>query len=127
MEIEPKIYASNLGHESTGLMIHIINLTSSNTSVGSSNTGKIRTFWENKYTHFSNDVDTVTITITSPNNDSWGRYFNETLTSAGLESGTHFNITTIPPYTERIEITGPGSTEDIYLSIYETKIKSNAE
>lgn len=127
MEVEPKIYATTLGPNSIGLMIHIINVTGTNSSFGSSNIGKIRSLWDDTKSEPSKYVDNVTITITSQNNDSWSRYFNETLTSAGLSSGINFNITNITANTERIDINGPGSSEDIYLSIYETKIESNVE
>jgi len=126
IEVEPKIYATNLGPNSIGLMIHIINLTGSNTSVGSTNTGKIRTQLTTNVLGNSYYVDDVTITITSQNNDSWARYFNETLTSANLQND-QFNITNVPDNTVEIKIDGSGSSEDIYLSIYETMIKSNAE
>lgn len=127
MEIEPLMYAADLGPNSVGLMIHIINIIGSNTSVAGTSTGKIRTFMTKEVEGRSMYVDDVTITISSRNNDSWGRYFNETLTEAHLQSGSGFSISTIAENTEQIKINGSGTTEDIYLSIYWTEIESNAE
>ena len=124
MEAEPKIYATNLGSGNIGLMIHIINITGSNTSMGSTNTGKIRTLLAENGKGSSRYVDNVTITITSQNNDSWGRYFNETLTNA---KASDFSIDYLGENTEQIIINGSNNPGDIYLSIYETEIEINAE
>lgn len=133
MEAEPRIYASNLGSGNIGLMIHIINITGSNTSIGSINSGKIRTLMESEVQGNSWYVDKVTITITSQNNDSWSRYFKETLTNADPSGSSLFSIKNSGENTEEIIIIGynsrnPGDIpRDIYLSIYETKIEINAE
>jgi hypothetical protein len=131
MEAEPRIYASNLGSGNIGLMIHIINITGSNTSIGSINSGKIRTLMEydDKKTEVRGSwyVDNVTITITSQNNDSWSRYFNETLTNADPSGRSQFSINNFGKNTEKIIIIGSRNPGDIYLSIYETKIEINAE
>lgn len=138
MEAEPRIYASNLGSGNIGLMIHIINITGSNTSIGSTNSGKIRTLMESEVqgsNSWGNSwyVDRVTITITSQNNDSWSRYFKETLTNADPSGSSLFIINNFGENTEKIIIIGSGSRNpediprDIYLSIYETKIEINAE
>jgi hypothetical protein len=132
MEAEPRIYASNLGSGNIGLMIHIINITGSNTSIGSTNSGKIRTLLSSDGQNYhpiylAIYVDNVTITITSQNNDSWGSYFNETLTRAGLSGTTQFSIVDLGENREKIIIYGSRNPGDIYLSIYETQIEINAE
>ena len=124
MEFEPLIYASDLGSGNIVLMIHIINVTGANSSTGGEGTGKIRTSFEDRVNLYSGDVDCVNITISSQNNDSWGRYFNYTLSNAGLDySSGDF---TIDQSSGKVEIKISGGNY-IHLSIYETKILARVE
>ncbi len=124
MEIDPLIYASDLGSGNIGLMIHIINVTGENSSIGGEGTGKIRTSFEGRGNLYSGEVNSVNITISSQNDDSWGRYFNDTLSNAGLDS-SDFSVDQSDGNVE-IEI-DVGSGNYIQLSIYETKILARVE
>ncbi len=124
MEFEPLIYASDLGSGNIVLMIHIINVTGANSSTGGEGTGKIRTSFKDRVNLYSGDVDSVNITISSQNNDSWGWYFNDTLSKAGLDySSGDF---TIDQSSGKVEIKISGRNY-IHLSIYETKILTKVE
>jgi len=125
MEIDPLIYASDLGSGNIGLMIHIINVTGANSSIGGEGTGKIRTSFEERSNLYSGEVNSVNITISSQNDDSWGRYFNDTLLNAGLAS-SDFSVDQSDGNVE-IEIDVSGSGNYIQLSIYETKILARVE
>jgi len=125
MEIDPLIYASDLGSGNIGLMIHIINVTGANSSIGGEGTGKIRTSFEGRGNLYSGEVNSVNITIFSQNDDSWGRYFNDTLLNAGLAS-SDFSVIQSDGNVE-IEIDVSGSGNYIQLSIYETKILARVE
>jgi len=125
MEIDPLIYASDLGSGNIGLMIHIINVTGTNSSIGGEGTGKIRTSFEGRGNLYSGEVNSVNITISSQNDDSWGRYFNDTLLNAGLAS-SDFSVDQSDGNVE-IEIDVSGSGNYIQLSIYETKILARVE
>ena len=122
MEMEPLIYASDLGSGNIGLMIHIINVTGANSSTGGEGTGKIRTSFEERVNLYSGEVGNVNITISSQNNDSWGRYFNDTLSNAGLAS-SDFSVYQSDGNVE-IKIS---SGNYIQLSIYETKILARGQ
>lgn len=125
MEIDPLIYASDLGSGNIGLMIHIINVTGANSSIGGEGTGKIRTSFEERGNLYSGEVNSVNITISSQNDDSWGRYFNDTLLNAGLAS-SDFSVDQSGGNVEiRIYVSGSGNY--IQLSIYETKILARVE
>lgn len=125
MEIDPMIYASDLGSGNIGLMIHIINVTGANSSIGGEGTGKIRTSFNERGNLYSGEVNSVNITISSQNNDSWGRYFNDTLSNTGLAS-SDFSVYQSGGNVE-IEIDVSGSGNYIQLSIYETKILAKVE
>ena len=125
MEIDPLIYASDLGSGNIGLMIHIINVTGTNSSIGGEGTGKIRTSFNERGNLYSGEVNSVNITISSQNNDSWGRYFNDTLSNTGLAS-SDFSVYQSGGNVE-IEIDVSGSGNYIQLSIYETKILAKVE
>jgi FlaG/FlaF family flagellin (archaellin) len=122
MEIEPLIYASDLGSGNIGLMIHIINITGANSSIGGKGTGKIRTSFEERVNLYSGEVKNVSITVSTRNNDAWGRYFNDTLSDCGLAS-SDFSV-----YQSggNVEATISGGNY-IQLSIYETKILTRVE
>ena len=122
MEMDPLIYASDLGSGNIGLMIHIINVTGANSSTGGDGTGKIRTSFEERVNLYSGDVTSVNITISSQNNDSWERYFNDFNDTL---SHTGFSFTVIPSY-DKVEIKISGGNY-IQLSIYETKILARVE
>ena len=126
MEIDPLIYASDLGSGNIGLMIHIINVTGANSSIGGEGTGKIRTSFNERGNLYSGEVNSVNITISSQNNDSWGRYFNDTLSNAGLDYSSDFSVYQSGGNVE-IEIDVSGSGNYIQLSIYETKILARVE
>jgi len=127
MEIDPMIYASDLGSGNIGLRIHIINVTGANSSIGGEGTGKIRTSFEDRVNLYSGEVNSVNITISSQNYDSWGRYFNDTLSNAGLNySSGDFRVDQSNGNVE-IEIDGSTSGNYIQLSIYETKILARVE
>ena len=127
MEIDPLIYASDLGSGNIGLMIHIINVTGENSSIGGEGTGKIRTSFEERGNLYSGEVNSVNITIFSQNSDSWGRYFNDTLSNAGLNySSGDFRVDQSNDNV-KIEIDGLTSGNYIQLSIYETKILARVE
>lgn len=123
MEIDPMIYASDLGSGNIGLMIHIINVTGANSSIGGEGTGKIRTSFNERGNLYSGEVNSVNITISSQNNDSWGRYFNDTLSNAGLDYSSDF---TVDQSNGKVEIK-ISSGNYIQLSIYETKILAKVE
>ena len=124
MEFEPLIYASDLGSGNICLMIHIINVTGANSSTSGEGTGKIRTSFEDRVNLYSGYVDSVNIIISSQNSDSWGRYFNDTLSIAGLDySSLDF---TIDQTSGEVEIKISGGNY-IQLSIYETKILTRVE
>lgn len=125
MEIDPMIYASDLGSGNIGLMIHVINVTGANSSIGGEGTGKIRTSFNARGNLYSGEVNSVNITISSQNNDSWGRYFNDTLSNTGLAS-SDFSVYQSGGNVE-IEIDVSGSGNYIQLSIYETKILAKVE
>jgi len=125
MEIDPLIYASDLGSGNIGLMIHIINVTGENSSIGGEGTGKIWTSFEERGNLYSGEVNSVNITISSQNDDSWGRYFNDTLSNAGLAS-SDFSVNQSGGNVE-IEIDVSSSGNYIQLSIYETKILARVE
>jgi len=127
MGVEPLIYASDLGSDNIGLMIHIINITGTNNSIGGQGTGSIRTSFEDRVNLYSGEVDNVTITISSQNSDSWGRYFNETLTNAGLNSSDGDYSVNPNDDTVDIQIYGTSGDKYIQLSIYETKILTKTE
>ena len=127
MGVEPLIYASDLGSDNIGLMIHIINITGTNSSTGGEGTGSIRTSFEDRVNLYSGEVDNVTITISSQNSDSWGRYFNETLTKAGLNSSDGDYSVNPNDDTVDIQIYGTSGDKYIQLSIYETKILTKTE
>jgi len=122
MEIDPMIYASDLGSGNIGLMIHIINFTGANSSIGGEGTGKIRTSFNERGNLYSGEVNSVNITISSQNNDSWGRYFNDTLSNTGLASSDF----TVDQSNGKVEIK-ISSDNYIQLSIYETKILAKVE
>jgi hypothetical protein len=127
MEIDPLIYASDLGSGNIGLMIHIINVTGENSSIGGEGTGKIRTSFEGRGNLYSGEVNRVNITISSQNSDSWGRYFNDTLSNAGLNySSGDFSVNQSDGNV-KIKIDVSGSGNYIQLSIYETKILARVE
>lgn len=127
MEIDPMIYAIDLGSGNIGLMIHIINITGPNSSIGGQGTGKIRTSFEERTNLYSGEVNSVNIKISSQNSDSWGRYFNDTLSNAGLDhSSGDFRVDQSSNNVEiGIDVSGGGNY--IQLSIYETKILTRME
>ncbi len=125
MEIDPMIYASDLGSGNIGLMIHIVNVTGANSSTGGDGTGKIRTSFEDRVNLYSGEVTSVNITISSQNNDSWERYFNDTLSNTDLAS-SDFKVYQSGGNV-KIEIDVSTSGNYIQLSIYETKILARAE
>ena len=127
MEIDPLIYASDLGSGNIGLMIHIINVTGENSSIGGEGTVKIWTSFEERGNLYSGEVNSVNITISSQNDDSWGRYFNDTLSNAGLNySSDDFSVNQSNGNVEiKIDVSGSGNY--IQLSIYETKILARVE
>ena len=122
MEMDPLIYASDLGSGNIGLMIHIINVTGANSSTGGDGTGKIRTSFEDRVNLYSGEVTSVNITISSQNNDSWERYFND-FNDTLSDTGFYF---TVNPSSDKVEIKISGGNY-IQLSIYETKILARAE
>lgn len=127
MEIDPMIYATDLGSGNIGLMIHIINIIGPNSSIGGQGTGKIRTSFEERTNLYSGEVNSVNIKISSQNSDSWGRYFNDTLSNAGLDhSSGDFRVDQSSNNVEiGIDVSGGGNY--IQLSIYETKILTRME
>jgi len=84
-----------------------------------------RTSFEERSNLYSGEVNSVNITISSQNDDSWGRYFNDTLLNAGLAS-SDFSVDQSDGNVE-IEIDVSGSGNYIQLSIYETKILARVE
>jgi len=122
MEMEPLIYASDLGSGNIGLMIHIVNVTGANSSTAGDGTGKIRTSFEDRVNLYSGEVTSVNITISSQNNDSWERYFND-FNDTLSDTGFYF---TVNPSSDKVEIKISGGNY-IQLSIYETKILARAE
>jgi hypothetical protein len=119
MEMEPLIYAVNMSGNKVGIMIHIINISSIDSSIGGKGTGKIKTSMADDGFNniFTGDVTIVAINITSQNYEAWGRYFNNTLSHTGATySSTQSNDT--------VNILINSSSSGIKLSIHETDIKS---
>lgn len=126
MEIEPLLYATDLGSDNIAMMVHVVNITGSNSSYGGTGTGQIKTsLTDVGESKFSGDVNNLTITVFSQNNDSWGLYFNETLSNAGLEYGTNYQ-TTYADEKVSVKISGVGGNGYIRLSIYESEIQAIA-
>jgi FlaG/FlaF family flagellin (archaellin) len=127
MEIDPMIFVTDLGSGNIGLMIHIINVTGPNSSIGGEGTGKIRTSFEERTNLYSGEVNSVNIKISTQNSDSWGRYFNDTLSNAGLDhSSGDFRVNQSSSNVEiGIDVSSGGNY--IQLSIYETKILTRVE
>lgn len=133
MEIEPMIYAVNLGSNRMSLMIHIINLTGKNSSIGGTGVGKIRSSVTNEgpIRLYEGEVKAVSITMTSQNYDAWARYFSNSISSAGLNinNANQYAVTYPANGVVKIDIKGPGGSAvtDIRLLVFETKIQSTAE
>ena len=136
MNIEPLIYTTDIGttSNSIGLMIHVINITSTESSTGGQGVGKVKiSVDENGISSlYNDDIKNASITIHSSNYDAWGRYFNDTVSNSGLDitNSSQYTIE-IDPDAETVEISIYGANgadvSDISLSLYETKILSTAE
>ena len=121
MEMEPLMYAVDMSGNDVGIMIHIINISGINSSIGGTGTGKIKTSMADDGFNniFTGDVSSVAINITSQNCEAWERYFNKTLSyTCATYSSTFPSNDTV-----NILINNSGS---ISLSIHETDIKSIA-
>lgn len=119
---DPLIYAIDMGSNTTGLMIHIINITGINSSIGGSGKGNIRTSIEDggMDSIYSGQLNNVNLTIKSQSYDSWNRYLNKSLSDAGAK----YSVTFPASETVQINITRPGGY--IQLSMYETRVVSIA-
>lgn len=121
MEHEPLIYAGKLSGNNVGVMIHVINITGANTSTSGKGKGNVRTSAVDDGVSkiYSEDVNSISINITSQNYQAWDRYLNKTVSNAGASYSS-----TIFPATDTVtaEITNPGFI--LSLSIHETKIES---
>jgi hypothetical protein len=120
MKMEPLLYAVNMSGNDVGIMMHIINISSINSSIGGTGTGKIKTSMADDGFNniFTGNVTSVAINITSQNYEAWERYFNKTISYTGATySSTFQSNDTVNIF---INNSGPG----IKLSIHETDIKS---
>lgn len=122
MEMEPLIYAVNMSGNDVGIMMHIINISSINSSTGGTGTGKIKTSMADDGFNniFTGNVTSVAINITSQNYEAWERYFNKTLSYTGATYSSTF------PSNDKVNILINNSGSGIRLSIHETDIKSIA-
>ena len=122
MEMEPLIYSVNMSGNDVGIMMHIINISSINSSTGGTGTGKIKTSMADDGFNniFTGNVNSVAINITSQNYKAWERYFNKTL------SYTCATYTSTFPSNDTVNILINNSGPGIRLSIHATDIKSIA-
>lgn len=127
IQSEPMIYASHADGNNIAIVVHVVNITQCESSIGGSGTVVLRTT-HNSLNFTSAEATTspnarsVTITIDSDYEDAWERYFNRELTDAGLTQGTDFTITSSGSLVIDVFNTGAANT-DIYLTAYESRIK----
>ncbi|MDW7775189.1 MAG: hypothetical protein SCH39_02495 [Methanosarcinales archaeon] len=120
MEQEPLIYAGKLRRSNVGVMIHVINISGTNTSASGKGKGQVRTFASGNGISkiFSGEVNSIYINITSQNYDAWDKYLRTTF----MNSGATYSSTFPSDNTVAAIITNPGFS--LSLSIHETKIES---
>ncbi|MCL7412099.1 MAG: hypothetical protein M8353_00575 [ANME-2 cluster archaeon] len=120
MEREPLIYAGRLRGSNVGVMIHIVNISGTNTSTSGKGKGQVRTFasGDDVSKIYSGEVNSISISITSQNYEAWDRYLRSTFEN----SGATYTSTIPSDDTVAAVITNPGSS--ISLSIHETKVGS---
>jgi len=135
MDSAPLMYVQRADGDNITVMIHVINITGTNSSVGGKGFARVLTH----YVGFDSKVDAatepnaqnVTMTIQSEYYEAWGKYFERELerTNTTLGGALDYDVNISPPNTTIITIDGinPDGANDIYLCVHETQISAQVE
>lgn len=129
MDSTPLMYVQRADGNNITVMIHVVNITGTDSSVGGKGFAKVLTTYEGFISCVSGETQpnaqTVTITIWSEYYDAWGKYFERELERIGANDTITYNDGS---KTVTITITNidPG-TPDIYLCVHETQISAQVE
>jgi len=132
MDSAPLMYIQRADGNNITVMIHVVNITETDSSVGGKGFAKVLTTYEKFTPHTAAATEpnakSVTINITSEYYDAWGKYFRQELERIDKYSGgnTVIEDPNTKTVTITIENTNPGTT-DIYLCVHETRISAQVE
>jgi hypothetical protein len=127
----PLISIYNNGSTGTVISIHVISINGTSSSTG----GDGKAFVETRLINYSQiiepapsdkpNLNQTNITINTKNKEYsrvWGNFFDRKLNDTGLVAKSGYNISLGPPLV--IQITGKYNTaaNDIFLSVYETRL-----
>lgn len=135
MDGAPLIFIQKVDDTNITVMIHVINITGTDSSVGGKGFARVRTSYESSTSWVPAEIEPnaqmVTINITSKYYDAWGKYFERELERINTTLGgtLKYNVDIPPPNTTIITINGTDldTTNDIYLCVYETQISAQVE
>jgi len=129
MDSAPLIYLQRANGNNITVMIHVVNITGADSSVGGKGFAKVLTTYE-KFTPYTAaatepNAQTVTINITSEYYDAWGMYFERELERIGTNGSIDYDDSS---KTVTITITNTYvGTPDVYLCVYETQVSAQVE
>jgi len=131
MDCAPLIYIQKADGDNITVMIHVVNITGTDSSVGGKGFAKVLTTYGTFIPHApagtNPNARTVTITIQSEYYDAWGKYFRQELERVGLQEGTNYSITQSGAKEIVVTINNDPIATDIYLCVHETQISAQVE
>jgi len=132
MDSAPLMYIQRADGNNITVMIHAVNITGTDSSVGGKGFAKVLTTYE-KFTPYTAaatepNANYVNITIQSEYYDAWGDYFIRELERIDKYGDGNTVIEDSNTKTVTITITNTGSEiTDIYLCVYETQVSAQVE